>query len=135
MRKIARTALTLAVAISLPSLLVACLGLGNPLPISVGMATFYNFFMIAFYGWPIYLPFALLHARLLKRYAESNWLTSTVIGGLLASAIVVLFTSSFTPAEIELNKINDSQLLTILIFGNGGSLYGLLYQRWVVVEA
>jgi hypothetical protein len=81
------------------------------------------------------LPFALLHAHLLKRYSESKWLTSTVIGGLLASAIVVLFTSSFTPAGIELNKVNDSQLLTIIVFGGGGSLYGLLYKRWMVAEA
>ena len=99
------------------------------------MTGFYNFFMIAVYGWPIYLPFAFLHARLLKRYPDGNWLTSTIIGGLLASTIVVLFTSSFTPAEIELGEIGNSQLLPLIGYGSGGSLSGLLYQRWVAAKA
>jgi hypothetical protein len=133
MRKVARCALALAIAISLSAVVPACL-LGRPVVASFGMAIFYNFFMIAFYGWFIYLPFALLHARLLRCYPGRSLLTSTVIGGLLASTIVVLLTSSFTPAEIELGEIGDSQLLTILTYGSGGSLYGLLYQGWVVAK-
>lgn len=131
MRKVVRIALALAIAVSLSAVVPACL-VSDPIPIGFGMAIFYNFFMIAFFGWFIYLPFAILHARLLKRYPEKNLLTSTIIGGLLASVIVVLLTSSFTPAEIELGKIGDSQLFTIITYGSGGSLYGLLYQGWVL---
>jgi hypothetical protein len=133
MRKIARIALALAIAISLSAVMPALL-MGKPEMTSLSIGIFYNFFMIAFFGWFIYIPFALLHARLLKGYPKRDLLTSTVIGGLLASTIVVLLTSSFTPAEIELGQIGESQFFTILTYGSGGSLYGLLYQGWVVKE-
>lgn len=134
MRKIARIALALAIAISLSAVLVACLP-KTSLAVGFGTAVVYNFLMIVFYGWLLYLPFVLLHAYLLKRYARENWPSSAIIGGLLASAIVVLLTSSFTPATIELGAIHDSQLLTILVYGSGGGLYGLLYQGWGLAEA
>ena len=133
MRKITRIALALAIAISLSAVVPAFL-VDNSTRVNFGVAIFYNFFMIAFFGWFIYLPFALLHARLLKGFPKRNLLTSTILGGLLASTIVVLLTSSFTPAEIELGQIGESQLSTILTYGSGGSLYGLLYQGWVVAK-
>jgi hypothetical protein len=134
MRKITRVALALAIAISFSAIVPVCL-VDKPKGISIGIGILYNFFMIAFYGWFLYLPFALLHAHLLNRSPARNLLISAAIGGLLASTIVVLLTSSFTPGEIELGKIGDSQLFTILTYGSGGFVYGLLYYRWVAVEA
>jgi hypothetical protein len=134
MRETARSVAALVSAVSLSATLVACLP-KTPLAIGFGTTVLYNFLMIMLYGWPLYLPFVLLHGYLLKRYPARNRLTSGIIGGLLASAIVVLLTNSLTPVGMELGAIHDSQLLTILVYGSGGGLYGLLYRGRALAQA
>jgi hypothetical protein len=90
--------------------------------------------MAVIFGWFIYLPFALLHTYLLRRYPKRHWSTSVVIGGLLGILSAVLFSIGYALDDREWSETSQSLLLKSPIFGLTGSLYGLLYYRWVATQ-
>jgi hypothetical protein len=139
MRKIARAALALLISLFFFSLIVTCLEYTNPQPyggrpIHFGKLVGYGLGMAVIFGWFIYLPFALLHTYLLRRYPKRHWSTSVVIGGLLGMLSAVLFSIGYALDDREWSETSQSLLLKSPIFGLTGSLYGLLYYRWVATQ-
>jgi hypothetical protein len=139
MRKIARAALALLISLFYFSLIVTCLEYTKPQPYGGKPILFekligYAFGMAVIFGWFIYLPFALLHAHLLQRYSKGHWSTSVAIGGLLGSLSAVLFNILYALDDGEWGEIGELLLLKSAVFGLTGSLYGLLYYRWVATK-
>jgi len=140
MRKIARTALALITSLGFFALLVSCLEYSKPQPhnttrIPIDKLIGYGFGMAIVFGWFIYLPFVGLHTYLLKHYIKADWTTSILVGGLLGSMSAVLFSIGYALDDGEWSEASQSLLLKSPVFGLTGSLYGLLYYRWVVAKA
>ena len=139
MRKIARAALALLISLLFFSLITTCLEYTRPepyggKPIHFNKLAGYIFGMAVIFGWFIYLPFTLLHAYLLRRYSKRHWSTSVVIGGLLGSLSAVLFSVGYALDDGEWSETSELLLLQSAVFGLMGSLYGLLYYRWVATK-
>lgn len=139
MRKIARIALALLISLVFFSLVITCLEYTKPQPYGGKSIPFeklagYAFGMAALFGWFIYLPFAWVHAYLLHRYSTRHWSTSVVIGGLLGIVSAILFSIGYTLDDGEWSETSKSLLLSSPIYSLTGSLYGLLYYRWVAAK-
>jgi hypothetical protein len=139
MRKTARTALVLITSLGFFALIASCLEYIKPRSdystrIPIGKLFGCGFGMAILFGWFIYLPFIGLHTYLVKRYTESTWSASVIIGGLLGCMSAVLYSIGYALDDGEWSEASQSLLLNTPVFGLTGSLYGLLYYRWVATK-
>ncbi|WP_324677340.1 hypothetical protein [Hymenobacter sp. GOD-10R] len=111
------------------ALAVTCLLLSIPTRLQYSSTVMYMLYIILFYGWWLYLPFAGIHFLLLRFFNRSNWWLSSLVGGVLA---ITLHTIAKTyPVITSLPHFSERKELDVIGFGIGGAVYGLLYSLWV----